>query len=1183
MRLKRLSIKGFKSFADQTDIHFNENLIGIVGPNGSGKSNIVDAIRWVLGEQKTSELRLDSMSDVLFNGTKERKEGKVAKVTLSFDNTKHILPTEFNEVSISRVLYRNGSSEYLLNNVPCRKKDITNLFIDSGIGSNSYAIISLNMVEDILHDNGGSRRHMIEQAAGISKYKIRKKETLSKLRSTTEDLDRVQDLLYEIEKNMASFERQARRTERFNKLKEEYKELSIKISHIEVKELNQTYRELTQLLKNEKDARIHLNTQLTADEALLQQLKVAILESEKSLSHDQQQFNELIEKLGQVENKKNLSLQRLQNAKDRVIEINANAEQLKIAVDNAHQKLADAKEQEEAIQHSLTAEESNYEKANQDFVVKSNTYNDLRKREKEIKTAQTENQLLKETLLREIESLSTRKRILESDLQQLSERLEILKENSKGDLDILAKREAVINEMTNSIEIAQNRTTELEEEIQKSNEALASSRTEYNKKQVALSSLEQRIKFLKNIIENNEGLPEAAKFILKNKGNNHPVFSDLVEIVDERYTKITELYLGPYLHHLISDTKKEAIKIYEQVRDAQKGKINVLVLDEIEDVKGEKSTPNLLPITSVIRVEKRYQKVLNMICANVFIAQKSYKEIDHTQFNKKAVVLFPDEYLVITDGHVFGGSNTLFEGVQLGRKKMLEKLEKQSSTALLELEKANAQLDSGRKVIEEKQAALKNQREILSELRLKFDGEKSKLFEIQSKIKNQTENQEEFESQVTAKNIELKGIGGMLIEKNRKYEEIESQKLDELSDQELTIKIEEAFKNYNRAGVLRDEAQAKLFDVRSQHNLALKDVEFYQNNIHSIGDRLNSFVLEEKQQTTIVEETSEALKSQKEELEKLYSLKVSLQEKLSSYEDTYYKEKGRIFELEKAISEQRSKLSAKDHLINSLTEKHANLGFEIKGIHERNSIEFGIEIKEVEFPEEYEDEDLSELKISKTKIQDRIRSYGEINPMAITAYNEIKGRHEQISKERDDILDAKSSLEETIAEIEKSASERFIASLNDIRKNFKEVFQALFSSDDDCDIVLLNSDDPLEAKIEIVAKPKGKRPKSINLLSGGEKTLTAASFLFALYLLKPAPFCIFDEVDAPLDDVNVLKFNKIIRNFSGDSQFIIITHNKLTMSEVDILYGVYLKELGVSGVSAVDFRTYDQTEMAMAN
>jgi len=212
MRLKRLSIKGFKSFADDTDIHFDENLIGIVGPNGSGKSNVVDAIRWVLGEQKTSELRLESMSDVLFNGTKARKPGKVAKVTLSFDNTKNILPTEYNEVSISRIIYRNGNSEYQLNGVTCRKKDITSLFMDSGIGSNSYAIISLNMVEDILHDNGGYRRGMIEQAAGIAKYKARKKETLSKLRSTTEDLDRVQDLLFEIEKNMASFERQAKRT-----------------------------------------------------------------------------------------------------------------------------------------------------------------------------------------------------------------------------------------------------------------------------------------------------------------------------------------------------------------------------------------------------------------------------------------------------------------------------------------------------------------------------------------------------------------------------------------------------------------------------------------------------------------------------------------------------------------------------------------------------------------------------------------------------------------------------------------------------------------------------------------------------------------------------------------------------------------------------------------------------------
>ena len=1183
MRLKRLTIKGFKSFADDTVINFNENLIGIVGPNGSGKSNVVDSIRWVLGEQKTSELRLESMSDVLFNGTKARKEGKVAKVTLSFDNTKNVLPTEYNEVSISRLLYRNGNSEYQLNGVPCRKKDITNLFMDSGIGSNSYAIISLNMVEDILHDNGGSRRQMIEQAAGIAKYKLRKKETLRKLKNTTEDLDRVQDLLFEIEKNMSSFERQAKRTERFNKYKEEYKELSIKISHIEVKEFSLKYKELKEKLEKEKDLRLKISTELTQDDATLQQLKTDILQYEKSLSEDQQAFNKLIEELGKIENNKNLALQRLQNGKDRVEEIKNSAQQLSDSVGTAKASFEEAKENSAKIKLALEKEEESYKEFDKQFQAQSDSYNDLRQREKEIKSAINAKQLLKETLGREIEALLTKQSMLTTDVEGISEKVSYLSGSGKDDHLNLANQQGVIDKYLSTISAAEIKTRELEESIQKSNDDLGAKVADRNKKQVELSSLQQRIKFLKNIIENNEGLPESVKFLLKSSGSKHQVFSDVIEINDEKYTKIIELYLEPYFHHLLVESRSEAIKLYEQVRGAQKGKVNIVITDEINTTATPQPSADLIPLSSLIKTEKEYRPFVQTITKDVFISTQSYKNIDKSSLKEGYTVLFTDEYLVLSQGKLYGGSNTLFEGVQLGRKKILEKLEDQVGDLEKSLGAFESEISKLKEETAQQRMSLTTERSALSEVRSMIDIEKSKLYQIESKIQNQTDNISDLEKQKISKQTELTEVIESLESKNVRYVELDTQKLDELSDQELTQKIEGAHKAYIAAGVDRDKAQAKLFEVRSSYNLAAKDVEFYQNNIGDILGRLEALTNEEQSQLSIIKESEVTLAETKGSLEEQYTLKAKLQEKLSTYEDTYYKEKGKIFELEKKITEFRNKLYNKDQLITSLNEKYTNVGFEIKAIHERNSIEFGIEIKETEFPEEYEGEDLNLLKTKKAKIQDRIRSYGEINPMAITAYNEIKERHDAISKERDDILQAKKSLEETIVEIEKAASERFNAALNEIRKNFKEVFQALFSKDDDCNIVLLDNDDPLEAKIEIVAKPKGKRPKSISLLSGGEKTLTAASFLFALYLLKPAPFCIFDEVDAPLDDVNVLKFNKIIRKFSEDSQFIIITHNKLTMSEVDILYGVYLKELGVSGVSAVDFRTYDQTEMVVAN
>ncbi len=1179
MRLKRLILKGFKSFADETVIHFNENLIGIVGPNGSGKSNIVDSIRWVLGEQKTSELRLDSMSDVIFNGSKDRKEGKIAKVTLLFDNTKHILPTEFNEVGISRILYRNGSSEYQLNNVACRKKDITNLFIDSGIGSNSYAIISLNMVEDILHDNGGSRRHMIEQAAGISKYKVRKKETLSKLRSTTEDLDRVQDLLFEIEKNMTSFERQARRTERYNKLKTQYKDLSIHISHYEVRELNARHKELSERLVQENDSRLKLNSKLTLDEAELQKIKAGILKYEKSLSADQQEFNQLIEDLGKTENAKNLTIQRLQNAKDRLGETKASKAQLKRAVQDTTSNLKESEKTFKSSEKTLSDKEKAFERIDLEYQAALEAYESLRNREKELKSALSSRQLLKETLGREIESFKTREAILKEDISSLEERLHSINDKIQIDTRETKEKQKTLNDLLKKEEKILKEISKLESQYEEIQGLLIAENQAKNELDLEVSSLEQRRSFLLNIIENKEGLPESVKYILEQNGQEFQVLSDVIDIKEERYTKIAELFIEPFLHHVLVPNRIDADKIFDKVRNAQKGKINVAILDEFEKEEKVEQYDGLSPLSDHINAPSNVKVFVDYLCNDVYVSHIPYKDYSDRIKKTDQIVLFPDEYIIASKGKIYGGSNTLFEGVQLGRKKIVEKLEKQIDSQKKRKEALGAKIHKLDDQVSQVQIDLKELKASKVQFNSLLDTQKSSVFESQSRLNSLNENKADLSDQKNQKEAELKEIAKVHLEKSKEYAQLENRKIEEESDEKLALKIEKAHRNYLEEREKRDAAQSDLFEWRSNFNLSKKDMEYFRDNVLNIEKRIAELLEEEEIQNGVINGSETELGELKKALETQYALKSEIQKKLSAYEDTYYKEKGKIFELEKTISQTRNDLYTKDQLIVKINEEYANIGFEIKGIHERNSIEFGIQIDESNIPDFEEEINPDELKEKKEKIFDRIRSFGEINPMAITAYNEIKERHDEISRERNDILEAKKSLEVTIAEIEKTASERFIDALDRIRVNFKDVFQSLFSDDDDCDIVLLDSEDPLEAKIEIVAKPKGKKPKSINQLSGGEKTLTASSFLFSLYLLKPAPFCIFDEVDAPLDDVNVLKFNKLIRNFSEESQFIIITHNKLTMQEVDILYGIYLKEQGVSGLSAVDFRTYDQTEM----
>lgn len=1179
MRLKSLSIKGFKSFADDTIINFNENLIGIVGPNGSGKSNIVDAIRWVLGEQKTSELRLESMSDVLFNGTKTRKEGRVARVTLSFDNTKNVLPTDYNEVSISRILYRDGSSEYRLNNVTCRKKDITSLFLDSGIGSNSYAIISLNMVEDILHDNGGSRRYMIEQAAGISKYKVRKKETLSKLKSTSEDLERVNDLLYEIDKNLSSFERQAKRTEKYNKLKAEYKELAVVISKKEIIQISDSLKQLREKLKNEQDQRINFDKQLIELTAKIEKLKTSILQFEQSLSKDQHLFNRHIEELGKLENQKNLLNQQNINHRDRIKTLDNNEENLKENSQISQQKASKAKEQLEVVAVNIDKEKANVKILEQEHQKLQLIYQELRSEEKRVKSEAAKQQLVKNTAEKELESLDTQIRILTNDIQILNQRSEQNKTNQKTNLSEFEsfkkshqEQEAILDKLTEQVKLFQEQENKLFEGINSINQ-------KKNKKDLELSSIKQRVKFLKNIIENNEGVPESIKHLLE--GNKDlTLFSDIIEINDSEYTSIIELFFEPYLHHVIVNDAKEGLDYVSQIKKSQKGKIKLFVLSHIKaNSKENKEHEKLIPLSSVISTAPQYQQLIDHLSGSVYLYNGRMEDIDTKALNDGTIVLFKDDYLIISKSEIYGGSNTLFEGVQLGRKQILDKLLEQGEILAQEIEKIEEELNTAKSDKIQISKSLKEIRFKQQDQDQKLRSKQQKLYHYESTLNNISNNQDQIKSQLEAKRAQLSTANEHKSIKENHLLQLAEVNIEGLTDNELAEKINEVYNKLTESNSLKEAAQQSLYKVESEYKLIKKEEEFHSNLTKSVDDQLDRIILERKELNIKIEEGGSKLITVEKELKDQYLEKDKLQKKLSEYEDTYYKEKGKIFEKEKELNEVRNKLSQKESFINTLNEKIATQQFDLKAIHDRNEIEFGFKIVEVEIEEEFLTSDLNDLKFKKEKLQSKIRSFGEINPMAITAYNEIKERHEYITKEQNDIISAKNSLEETIKEIEEAASAKFTASLEAIKVNFKNVFQGLFSEDDNCDIVLMDTDNPLDARIEIVAKPKGKRPKSISQLSGGEKTLTAASFLFALYLLKPAPFCIFDEVDAPLDDVNVQKFNKIIRKFSADSQFIIITHNKLTMAEVDILYGVFLKEQGVSGVSAVDFRKYDQAEL----
>ena len=1175
MRLKTLEIKGFKSFANETVVNFNEDVIGIVGPNGSGKSNIVDAIRWVLGEQKSKELRLDTMTSVIFNGTKKRKSSGLAQVSLTFENTKNLLPTEYNSVTITRMLYRTGESEYRLNGVTCRLKDITSLFLDTGIGSNSYAIIALGMVDDILADKANSRRRMFEQAAGISKYKKRKQETLNKLKSTSEDLDRVEDLLYEINNNLVSLEKQARRAKRYFELKDKYKESSILLAKFKINDLKTRQREIRQKLQEEQDKYRQYDVQLSQLEAKLESEKKANLDKEKTLSERQRDLNALIGGIRGKENDKRM----LEQKQEFIIQ---SQEKLNVGIQSAKARIEQLEEDVEHYRGEL----------NQEKRIEVNL-------EKELDEAEDQLQKIKDShgsIKADLEEIVTRQQDLEKEAFELEKQRAInknqidnhLQELERSNLEIEMREEEIktIHTKIAEIEIREQEytkrldsLTQAEEDrktaVEQHEKQLEDLNNKLKKVNRELDAKRNEFKLTQSMVENLEGFPESIRFLSNNKEwkKDAPLLSDLI-YVSEEYRVAIENYLDPYLNYYVVENLEEATKAIRLLSRSQKGKANFFLLDAFKEYSAPMSLfPETLQAIDLIQTDPTYYNLCSYLLENVLVTEN--EDLAAQPVSNNITLLSKSGRFIKRKFSVSGGSIGLFEGKKIGRKKNLELLESTIKKAEREENRLSTAFFNLKNKIEE----LKNKR---SDTDIQIERNRlNQLLQEKVGFTTRRENFESFIQGVNDKRTQLEASNEKLITQIKKIEEDLAEKMD------LVSSIKEQISNMD--GSFRDVAE-QLSQASTHFNE--RDINFIrqQNKVGALQRELvfRENQLKETRRTLITNQASitegqaevqdiiQRIDTLQEDLQAAYKQRKERESSLSEAEQLYFQARGGINELEDGIRKTARVRQDAQILINQMKEKESGVKFEVSSVAQRLRIEFGIDVNQV-INQEMEEikETLEELQVKVDRFKSRLDNYGEINPMAVEAYDEMKERHDTISQQRDDIVQAKESLVETIKEIEETATSQFLEAFNKARIYFIDVFRSLFTSDDNCDLILLEPETPLESKIEIVAKPKGKRPQTISQLSGGEKTLTATALLFALYLLKPAPFCIFDEVDAPLDDANINKFNKIIKKFSKDSQFIIVTHNKLTMAAVDTIYGVYMAEQGVSGVSPVDFRDFD--------
>lgn len=1170
MRLTTLEIKGFKSFAERTVINFNEDVIGIVGPNGCGKSNIVDAMRWVLGEQKSKELRLDKMSNVIFNGSKRKRQSGVAEVSLTFENTKNILPTEFGTVTVTRILYRSGESEYRINGVTCRLKDISNLFMDTGIGSDSYAIIALNMVDDLLTDRDNSRRRLFEQAAGISKYKNRKRETVNKLNSTAADLERVEDLLYEIETNLKRLEKEAKRAKKFLEIKEQYKSLSVELAVFQLQDYTTRYKKLAAELEKEQDKYRGLEVTIREKEASLEKTKRDNLDNEKKLSDEQRKLNQIVADIRKAENEQQLANQKIQYVEQRketlrrnIQESTDNQAHVEEELDYYRGEINIEKDVEETLEIQLSNAEAEL--------------NEIRTRHQSLKSELDEFIVQQRQIDNEIFELEKQQAIHQAQISNADQELarshaEISKrQEAMSDLDVqLGQNTAAQEEQEGAITTLQTQETELNAQIETAQQQLEEQRHAQNKINRKLDATRNEYKLIKSLVESLEGFPESIKYLSKSKDwqQTAPLFSDLI-YCDPHYRVAIENYLDTYLNYYVVEDKAAAISAIQLLRKAEKGKANFFLLNAFTQPPSNipVNVPNGVKALDVVQVDAKFQPLVAQLLSNVWIIESSFDEWTPPA----GVVCLAQSGAFVQRAHsISGGSVGTFEGSRIGRKKNLELLQKQIATLETEAEThktAIHELDTQLKAWKQinLSAQIRNKQRQLDELLREAVSMRTRRENFANYLAEAEQLQQQKKETIATLQQKIEVLSTALAQKRIHAERL---KTDISNKDESYRAIADAL---SRASEEHNNKRIQFVRQQNKINALQKEIAFRKKRLTELAARLEIDQRNLALADAELDQIAQQLQDLQQQLETSYAQRSDQKAYLSHAEEVFYQAREAINGVENEIKQLNRQGQVLQQQITELKDRFNALKLEWQRISERLDIEFGLSANALLNREPTTEYSLDELQQKTERLKQRLHNYGEINAMAIEAYDEMKERYDFITGQKEDLLQAKQTLLDTIEEIENVAVERFMEAFDQVRENFKRVFRGLFLDNDDCDLILADPDDPLESRINIMAKPKGKRPQSINQLSGGEKTLTATALLFALYLLKPAPFCIFDEVDAPLDDANIGKFNRIIKDFSKDSQFIIVTHNKQTMAAVDIIYGVTNRD-GISEVVPVDFR-----------
>lgn len=1178
MYLKSIEVYGFKSFANKITFRFHNGITGIVGPNGSGKSNVADAVRWVLGEQRIKQLRGASMQDVIFSGTETRKPLSYAYVAITLDNADHQLAIDYDEVTVARRIYRSGESEYLINGSACRLKDVNELFYDTGIGKEGYSIIGQGQIDKILSGKPEERRELFDEAAGIVKFKRRKYAAQKKLEDEKANLVRVNDILSELEKQVAPLEKQSETAKIYLKKKEELKTLDVNmflLEHNRLKEqlsaaeekyasaagelegtgkkyesIKEEYEKIENDLEMLEQTIEQARTSLTDTSVLRGKLEgeINVLKEQLHSAGENEQHLKRRQASVQAEiDAKNLDRDKIQKEKqeidEQVAEITAERDKVRAALEQVQNRIQELNDSIENGKNTIIGE------LNQRATIKS-------------KLGRYDTML---------EQIAIRK-------AELNSRLLRVKSDEAAREDSIRQLEKQFEEVTKALAAMNKQTESMEKELVGLRETLAGKDAALREAQEQYHQEKSRLDALSNLTERYEGYGGSVKRVMEQKDTEKGIIGVVADIikVEKRYETAIETALGGNIQNIVTDNEETAKRMIGFLKKNKLGRATFLPLTSITNPQ-EFKNPEALQEKGVIgmadglvNTEERYRNVARamlgriVVVDNVDNAVKIARKFD---YGIRMVTL--EGELLVPGGAISGGAFKNNSNL-LGRRREIEELEKKTEKLLeavktfgKEIEETKERRNKLRLEIEAHKAEI--QRKFLEQntVRLNVEAAKEKMEEAEEGSRSLKNEEQEIEKQI----LDIKGS----------KEEIKRE-LEESERQERTAEAQIAAcqKELEERREEETESAAKVSEWDMKVEKMLQTQGFQQQNVDRISGEIKRFeaelaeiedglsdnvrnVEEKTKNISEIEKTIAASHTTQEQSKQELSGNIARKEELSAKQKNFFTER-------EALAEQMTSLDKEVYRLNSQKEK-----FEEAMETQINYMwdEYEITLSDAASIRNEEMTDLSAMKREITSLKEQIKKLGDVNVNAIEDYKNLMERYTFLKNQHDDLVEAEKTLEGIITELDTAMRKQFHEKFGEINREFDKVFKELFGGGKGS-LELMEDEDILEAGIRIIAQPPGKKLQNMMQLSGGEKALTAIALLFAIQNLKPSPFCLLDEIEAALDESNVGRFAKYLHKLTKNTQFIVITHRRGTMEKADRLYGITMQEKGVSALVSVN-------------